>query len=112
MSEQGGYCQMFSASMAEMVRLLGIPARYVCGYIYTGNVGEHRASSDATHAWVSLETADGLLRVAVRDDGQGGANTAGSGLVGLRDRVEALGGRIEITSPRGAGTTITIELPL
>ena len=47
------------------------------------------------------------------DDGRGGADfTGGTGLVGLKDRVEALGGRIALHSPHGAGTTLRVELPL
>lgn len=59
-------------------------------------------------------TADsGALRVRVRDDGHGGTHVAdGSGLAGLRDRVEALGGRISLQSPPGAGTTVRITVPL
>lgn len=49
-----GVCQDFANLFICMARLLGIPARYVCGYIYTGNVGTNRAGSDATHAWVQL----------------------------------------------------------
>ena len=49
-----GVCQDFSNLFICMARLLGIPARYVCGYIYTGNNGQSRAGSDATHAWVQL----------------------------------------------------------
>jgi signal transduction histidine kinase len=53
------------------------------------------------------------LRVSVRDDGVGGATLdAGSGLAGLVDRVEALGGRFSIRSPEGRGTTVAAELPL
>jgi len=53
------------------------------------------------------------LRVAVRDDGAGGADLArGTGLVGLKDRVEALGGWIFLDSPRGAGTSLQAEFPL
>jgi signal transduction histidine kinase len=49
----------------------------------------------------------------VHDDGVGGADfTRGTGLVGLKDRVEALGGRISLDSPRGAGTTLRAEVPL
>jgi signal transduction histidine kinase len=49
----------------------------------------------------------------VRDDGVGGADPArGSGLVGLTDRVEALGGRLTLHSPQGGGTTLDIDLPL
>jgi len=54
-----------------------------------------------------------LLRVAIRDDGVGGAKFGrGSGLIGLRDRVEALGGEITLQSEPAAGTSLLIELPL
>ena len=53
------------------------------------------------------------LRVEVRDDGRGGADPAeGSGLLGLRDRVEAIGGTMQLTSPPGVGTSLLVELPL
>jgi signal transduction histidine kinase len=56
---------------------------------------------------------DGTLELAVRDDGVGGADPAhGSGLTGLRDRVEALGGMIEITSRAGGGTSLFARIPL
>jgi signal transduction histidine kinase/HAMP domain-containing protein len=74
------------------------------------NVAKHaRASSVA----VDVEDVDGVLRLSVRDDGVGGAAfERGSGLVGLKDRVEALGGRIAVESERGAGTALRVELPL
>ena len=56
---------------------------------------------------------DGVLQVRVRDDGRGGADLAGgSGLVGLKDRVEALGGRLRVWSTPGTGTTVHAELPV
>jgi signal transduction histidine kinase len=59
------------------------------------------------------DTADAALHVTVRDDGRGGARlTGGSGLLGLKDRVEALGGRLVVQSAPGAGTTVHAELPL
>jgi signal transduction histidine kinase len=62
---------------------------------------------------VTVDVADNMLRVLVCDDGSGGANPAtGSGLVGLRDRVEALGGQVWLTSPAGAGTTLRAAIPL
>jgi signal transduction histidine kinase len=67
----------------------------------------------ASRIEVSLATRNGSLRLAIRDDGVGGANPArGSGLAGLADRVEALGGSIHIHSDVGAGTLITADLPL
>jgi signal transduction histidine kinase len=51
--------------------------------------------------------------LAIRDDGIGGADLGqGSGLLGLSDRIEALGGTLEVTSPAGRGTTLLIEVPL
>jgi signal transduction histidine kinase len=53
------------------------------------------------------------LQLAIRDDGIGGADVGrGSGLVGLSDRIEALGGTLDVTSPLGIGTTLLIEIPL
>ena len=52
------------------------------------------------------------LRLQIRDDGVGGAHpSTGSGLRGLRDRVDALDGRLELDSPPGGGTTVTVEIP-
>jgi signal transduction histidine kinase len=62
---------------------------------------------------VELDTHDPILRLAIRDDGIGGANPGhGSGLLGLTDRIEALGGTLKVTSPAGKGTTLLIEVPL
>jgi transglutaminase-like putative cysteine protease len=49
-----GVCQDFANLMICMARLLNVPARYVCGYVFTGNTGGARAHSDASHAWVQL----------------------------------------------------------
>ena len=54
MSTKKGVCQDFANLFITLARLLSVPARYVCGYIYTGNTGQSRALSDATHAWVQL----------------------------------------------------------
>lgn len=51
---KAGVCQDFANLFITMARLLGIPARYVCGYVYTGNNAEARAKSDASHAWLQL----------------------------------------------------------
>ncbi len=67
----------------------------------------------ATSAGVTLQTDDGALVVEVADDGAGGADPRqGSGLSGLADRVEALGGRLDIDSPPQRGTRIHVRLPL
>jgi signal transduction histidine kinase len=68
--------------------------------------------AQATSASVAVERSNRLATVVVRDDGIGGAEPVpGSGLVGLADRVEALGGRLYIESPRGQGTQLTAEIP-
>jgi signal transduction histidine kinase len=66
----------------------------------------------ADQAFVHLSVEDDRLRLQVGDDGVGGADPSGTGLRGLRDRVDALDGEIEIHSPPGNGTTVTVELPL
>ena len=69
--------------------------------------------AQASHVEISLAARDGSLLLSIRDDGVGGADPArGSGLAGLTDRVEALGGSIQLKSPAGAGTHITVDLPL
>ncbi len=74
------------------------------------NASKH---ANAERVWVSLRAEDDVLLLSVRDDGVGGADaTRGSGLTGLRDRIEALGGRIKIESPSGDGTLIEVEIPV
>jgi signal transduction histidine kinase len=67
----------------------------------------------ATAVEVEAVASDGILHLRVRDDGRGGADfSQGSGLVGLKDRVEAIGGRLRLHSLPGTGTTLEIDLPL
>jgi signal transduction histidine kinase len=69
--------------------------------------------ASATRAVVTIEETDGALIVEVADDGIGGADaTTGSGLRGLTDRVEAVGGRLTIESPPGRGTVVRAEVPI
>jgi signal transduction histidine kinase len=86
-----------------------VAAYYVVSEALT-NAAKHAAASMVQ---VSVAAAGETLEVTVRDDGVGGADPArGSGLTGLGDRVEALGGRISMTSPPGHGTTIAVTLPI
>jgi signal transduction histidine kinase len=73
------------------------------------NAAKH-AHASVVH--VELDTPDSVVRLLIRDDGVGGADPRGSGLVGLRDRVEAVGGKLQVTSPAGQGTTVIIVIPL
>jgi len=73
------------------------------------NVAKHAGAQSAA---VTARIEDSTLRVHVRDDGVGGARADGTGLLGLNDRVAALGGQLEIESPPGDGTRIAATLPL
>jgi signal transduction histidine kinase len=73
------------------------------------NVVKH---SGATSARVVASVTDDELRLEVADDGKGGADAMGHGLLGLADRVEALGGRLAVESPSGGGTVVRAELPV
>jgi signal transduction histidine kinase len=76
------------------------------------NAAKHARASSVTVA-VEADPDRAVLRITVRDDGTGGAELdGGTGLVGIKDRVEALGGRVLVVSPRGAGTRLEAELPL
>jgi signal transduction histidine kinase len=73
------------------------------------NITKHAA---ATRAAISITSDQGRLLVSITDDGCGGADiTAGSGLRGLTDRVEALGGRFIVVSPHGGPTRLAAEIP-
>ena len=73
------------------------------------NVLKH---AEATSAEVTASATDVALRIEVRDDGIGGADSAGAGLLGLQDRAAALGGGLTIQSPAGGGTVLAATLPL
>jgi hypothetical protein len=84
-------------------------AYFVCSEALA-NAAKHAAASRVA---IRIAKSDGRLIVVVEDDGVGCADpAAGSGLRGLADRVEALGGRLAVDSPRGGGTRIVGELPL
>ena len=86
-----------------------VSAYYVVAEALTNAARHSRASAVS----VEVEVVGEVLRVAVRDDGTGGADlTRGTGLVGMKDRVQALGGLIFLDSPPGAGTTLQAEFPL
>jgi signal transduction histidine kinase len=102
------------------VQISGVPSDRLCqrveacAYFVTAEALTNVAKyANATEAFVELSLEDGCLRLQVRDDGVGGADAStGSGLRGLRDRVDALDGHLELDSPPGGGTTITVEIPV
>jgi signal transduction histidine kinase len=73
------------------------------------NVVKH---AHAKHAEVRAFVEDGILHVHVRDDGTGGTDPSGHGLVGIADRVTALGGRLEVRDATGGGTLVAASMPL
>jgi signal transduction histidine kinase len=97
----------FSGRLPEPIE---VAAYYVVSEALA-NAAKHAGASGAE---VELElVGDERLAVLVNDDGSGGADPAGgSGLIGLRDRVEALGGTMILRSPPGGGTALLVELPL
>jgi signal transduction histidine kinase len=84
-----------------------VAAYYVVAEALT-NATKHASASLVT---VSVDADELRVRLTVADDGDGGADPRGSGLIGLKDRVEALGGRMDITSRDGEGTILTAEIP-
>jgi PAS domain S-box-containing protein len=82
---------------------------YVIAEILTNAAKHSRAAAVA----VEVEALDGAVRVTASDDGVGGANASrGSGLLGIRDRIDALGGTMSLASPPGEGTCITVQIPV
>jgi signal transduction histidine kinase len=86
-----------------------VAAYYVASEALT-NAAKH---ADPSVVQIEVEATDAAVRLVVRDDGAGGADPdRGSGLVGLHDRVEAIGGHLDVTSPPGGGTSLLATIPL
>jgi PAS domain S-box-containing protein len=89
------------------------PVEVAAYYVASETLANAAKHAQASHVEVSLAQRNDRLLLSIRDDGVGGADPArGSGLVGLADRVEALGGSIRVRSLPGDGTLVTAELPL
>ncbi len=85
----------------------------VCYYVASEALANVVKHAGAGHATIAVEAVDGVLGVRVTDDGVGGASRdGGSGLRGLADRLDSLGGSLELESPPGAGTVLTARIPL
>ncbi|CAN5590502.1 sensor histidine kinase [soil metagenome] len=97
-----------SIEVAKLTPHVSAAAYFVCAEALA-NVVKH---AHASHASVVIRERGAALVVEVTDDGIGGADEMGSGLRGLRDRVDALGGRLDIASAPGAGTRLAAEVPL
>jgi signal transduction histidine kinase len=89
------------------------PVEVAAYYVVSEALTNTTKHAGASYAEVVVEEWPDSLRLCVRDDGVGGADPQrGSGLTGLRDRVEALGGSIHVNSPVGNGTVIQVFIPL
>jgi signal transduction histidine kinase len=92
----------------QLPQRVAVVAYFVCAEALT-NIAKHAAAARVT---VAITAADGRLRVEITDDGVGGADPRrGSGLRGLADRVETLGGTLQVDSTPGHGTRLTAEIP-
>jgi signal transduction histidine kinase len=92
-----------------------LPERVEAAAYYVASEALANALKHAKASVVELraDCRDGSLALVLRDDGVGGADPSrGSGLIGLRDRVEALGGTISVASPPGEGTVLDVRLPI
>ena len=92
---------------------LPVPVEVAAYYTVSETLTNASKHANSTRVWVSLRVDDDMLLLSIRDDGVGGAHASrGSGLTGLRDRIEALGGTFRIESPPGSGTSIEVEIPI
>jgi signal transduction histidine kinase len=94
-------------------RRLGEQVELTAYFVVSEALANAAKHANASMVWIRFETEDGVARITVRDDGVGGAEVGGgSGLLGLADRVEAIGGKFELESRPGQGTLVRAELPI
>jgi signal transduction histidine kinase len=101
--------QLQVRTQARLPERVEVAAYYVVAEALT-NVAKHASASVVQ---VDVDTDNGLVRLAIQDDGVGGADpTRGSGLIGLKDRVEVTGGTLRVESHPGQGTSLLAKLPI
>jgi signal transduction histidine kinase len=89
------------------------PVEVAAYYVVAEALANATKHAHASSVCLDIAVRNGVLHLSARDDGVGGADPArGSGLIGLADRVEALGGTITLDSPTGHGTSLQVELPI
>jgi signal transduction histidine kinase len=94
-------------------RRLPKPVEVATYYVVSEGLANAAKHAHASVVIVDLDTRDTVVRLSIRDDGIGGADPGrGSGLLGLSDRIEALGGTFQVISPAGDGTAVLIDLPV
>ena len=93
-------------------RRLAEPIEVASYYVVSEALANAAKHANASSVRVGLEAEDAIVHISIQDDGIGGASPGrGSGLDGMKDRVDALGGTIEISSPSGVGTSVLVEIP-
>ncbi|WP_354698798.1 hypothetical protein DSM112329_04496 [Paraconexibacter sp. AEG42_29] len=97
--------------IAETSRAIAPAVENAAYFVIAEAITNTAKHSGADRSWVRLREDSRALLVEVGDDGRGGADPAGSGLAGLRARVEALDGTLSVRSPPGGGTTLEVRLP-
>lgn len=103
---------IFASVHANTQRRFPVAVETTAYYVVAEGLANAAKHSRAGSVEVTIAEDSGLLRVVIADDGAGGAHaSAGSGLVGLQDRVAAIGGTLAVTSPKGKGTIVAAELP-
>jgi signal transduction histidine kinase len=101
--------ELHVGTQARLPERAEVTAYYVVSEALT-NVVKH---ADASEVRVDVDVDAEVVRMAIVDNGIGGADPArGSGLVGLKDRVEATGGTLHVQSSPGRGTSLVVELPI
>jgi len=89
------------------------PVEATAYFVISESLANVAKYAHASGVHVTITTRDGFLRLEVSDDGIGGADPGiGSGLLGLEDRVSAVGGTLRVASPRGGGTRVLAEIPV
>lgn len=109
LAERGSVPVTLTVAIARLPPEIEATGYYVCAEALA-NVAKY---ADATHVAVTASEEEHHLRVVIEDDGIGGADPdRGTGLRGLRDRVEALGGHLSVDSPSGRGTRLVAAIPI
>jgi signal transduction histidine kinase len=89
------------------------PAEVAAYYVVSEALTNAAKHARASTVHIDVTARDTLVELSIRDDGVGGADAGrGSGLIGLTDRVEALGGELAIVSPAGGGTSLHVGIPI
>jgi PAS domain S-box-containing protein len=94
-------------------RRLPEPVEVAAYYVVSEALANAAKHSQASVVFVAVDAENSILQLEIRDDGVGGAEPdRGSGLVGLADRIDALGGAIDVASPSGGGTSLRVRIPI